>query len=170
MNLMDPYMQQKRPFAKVGAGQVGHAVLGAKALRLLTHVLDQLRPQNAFGKSRKVLDQSSHRELPARFVALDHQWLQVGPRRVKSGRVSGAPGSDDDNVSSFAHGWLCSSRLDGRFQFLMQALTHTQEMAHFFSGTGAALVLAFDPVLGLDSPAICASSSGTIFFTLRSAR
>ena len=58
---------------------------------------------NAFGKSGKVFDQRSHRELSAGLMAFDDQRLQVGARRVQCGSVSGASGSDDDYVSSFAH-------------------------------------------------------------------
>src|ERR1700687_6249816 len=100
---MNAQMQQKWPLAQVGAGQMRHAIFRAKAFGLLAHVLDQLRPKNPFGKSGKVLDQRGHRELSARLVPFDDQRFQISARRVQSRSVSGASGSDDDNVSSFAH-------------------------------------------------------------------
>ena len=83
-----------------------HAIFRAKALRLLAHVLDQLRPHDSFRKAGEILHQCSHRKLPARLVAFDDQRFQVGARSVESGGVSGAPGADDDNIASFAHGLL----------------------------------------------------------------
>ncbi len=104
MHLLMPEMQQKRPLAEIGAGQVRHAVFGAEALGLLAHVFDQLRAQNSFGESGKVLDQRGDGELSARLVAFNDQRFQVGARGVERGSVSGASGPDDDDVASFAHG------------------------------------------------------------------
>ena len=112
VNLLNAEMQQKRALAEIGAGEMRHAVFRAEAFGLLAHVLDQLRAQDAFGKSGKILDQRGHGELSAGLVAFDDQRLQVGARRVESGSVSGASGPDDDNVSSFAHGFS-RCRLDG---------------------------------------------------------
>src|SRR5215469_13262583 len=92
-----------------------HAVFSAEALRLLAHVLDQLRPHNSVRKSGKVFHQRGHRELTAGFVSFHHKWFQVGARGIESGGVTGASGTDNDYVSSFAHecfywliGWLTS--------------------------------------------------------------
>ena len=63
------------------------------------HVLDQVRAVDAFGKSGKVLDQRSERELAAGFMAVDHQRFQIGAGRVDGGRVSGAAGANDYNIS-----------------------------------------------------------------------
>jgi hypothetical protein len=60
MNHLMADMQQKRALAQVSARQVRHAVFRAKALRLLPHVLDELRSHDPVGKSRKVLDQRGH--------------------------------------------------------------------------------------------------------------
>src|ERR1700756_1141558 len=100
---MNAQMQQKRPFAQVGAGKMRHAVFRAKAFGLLAHVFNQLWPKNALGKPREVLNQRGHRELSTRLVTLDDQRFQIGARGIESGRVSGAAGGDDNNVSSFAH-------------------------------------------------------------------
>src|SRR5579862_4953328 len=100
---MHAQMQQKWPLAEVRAGQVRHPVFGAETFGLLAHVLDQLRPENAFGKSWKIFDQRGHRQLTTGLVAFDNQRLQVGARRIERGSVSGTSGPDDDNVSSFAH-------------------------------------------------------------------
>jgi hypothetical protein len=53
MNLMHADVQQKWALAQVDAGEMRHAVFGAEALRLLAHVLDQLRAENAFGEAGK---------------------------------------------------------------------------------------------------------------------
>ena len=103
VDLMNAQMQQKRTLAEIGTGQMRHSIFGAEAFGLLPHVFDQLRTQNAFGKSGKVLDQGGQRKLSARLVPFDDKRLQVSPRRVEGGSVSGASGSDDDHVSSFAH-------------------------------------------------------------------
>ncbi len=71
--LMLAEMQQKRPLAQVGAGQVRHAIFRAEAFRLLAHVLDQLRPHDPFGKAGEILHQRGERELAAGLVALDQQ-------------------------------------------------------------------------------------------------
>ena len=97
-------VKRERALAEVDAGEVTHAILGAEALRLLAHVLDQLRAQDSFGKSGKILDQRGQGELSAGLVAFDDQRFQVGARGVQGGGVSGASGPDDDYVSSFAHG------------------------------------------------------------------
>src|ERR1700676_697170 len=43
-------MQLKRILAEIDAGHVAVFIFGAKARRLLAHVLDQLRPLNALGE------------------------------------------------------------------------------------------------------------------------
>jgi hypothetical protein len=110
--LMNAEMQQKRPLAEIDAGEVRHAIFCAEPFRLLAHVFDKLRAENALGKSGEVLDQRGQRQLSTRFVALDYERLQVSARGVKRGGVTGTSGSDDDNFSGFAHG-LCDCRLDG---------------------------------------------------------
>ena len=70
-HLLVAQMQHERPLAQIGAGEVRHAILGAEALRLLAHVLDQLRPHDSVGKSGEILDQRRHRELAAGLVAFD---------------------------------------------------------------------------------------------------
>src|SRR5579864_3133181 len=104
MHLMLADMQRERAMAEVDAGEMPHAVFRAEALRLLAHVLDQLRAKDTVGESGKILDQGGEGELAAGLVAFNNQRLQVGARGVESGGVSGASGPDDDYISSFAHG------------------------------------------------------------------
>ena len=106
VHLLLAEMEQERTLAEVRTGEVGHAVFGAETFRLLAHVLDQLRPHNSLGKAGKVLHQRCERELAAGLVALDHKRFQIGARRIKGGSVSGAAGTDDDDVASFAHDLL----------------------------------------------------------------
>ena len=75
-------MQQKWPLAQVSAGHMPEHVLGTETLRLLAHVLDQFGPLNSFREARKVFDQRGDRQLPARFVAFNDEWLKVGARSV----------------------------------------------------------------------------------------
>ncbi len=114
-------MQQERALAEVGAGEMRRAVFGAETLRLLAHVLDQLRSHDSFGEAGKVFHQRGERKLAAGLVALDHERFQIGARRVKRGGVSGAAGTDDDDVAGFAHGLLAvrllSSDFDARLHF-----------------------------------------------------
>jgi hypothetical protein len=71
VHLLLAEMKQKRTPAKVGAAEVPHAVFSAEAFRLLTHVLDQLRPHDAFGKAGEILYQRGQGKLAAGLVALD---------------------------------------------------------------------------------------------------
>jgi hypothetical protein len=96
-------VQQKWALAQIDASEMRHAVFSSETLRLLAHVLDQLRAKNAFGEAREILDQRGERELSAGFVAFDDQRFQIGARGVEGGRVSGTAGADDDDVASFAH-------------------------------------------------------------------
>src|SRR5690242_12398339 len=106
MHLLMPEMEYKRPLAQIGAGEVGHAILSAKTLGLLPHVLDQLRAHDSVRKSGEIFDKSGHRKLAPRLMPFDDQRLQVGARGIKRSRVSGASGSNNDNVASFAHGFF----------------------------------------------------------------
>src|SRR4030088_3362122 len=63
MHLVFAEMKQKRTLAKIGAREMPHSILRAEALCLLAHVLDQLRTENAFWKSRKVFDQRCKSQL-----------------------------------------------------------------------------------------------------------
>ena len=73
-------------------------VFGAKACRLLLHVLDQLRTLNAIRKTRKVLHQRRHAELSTGLMTFDHERLQVGAGGIDSRRQSGASGAQNHHV------------------------------------------------------------------------
>ena len=74
-------------------------ILGAEMLRLLLHVLDEIRPVDAFGKAGEILDQRGDGKLAAGLMSADDQRLQIGPGGIDGGSVSGAAGADDHNVS-----------------------------------------------------------------------
>ena len=168
VHLLFAQVQQKRPLAEIGAGEVGHAVFGAEPLRLFSHVLYQLRAQNTLRKAGKILDQRGQGELAAGLVALYHQRFQVGARRVQCGSVSGAAGSDDDDFASFAHSSCESQNLDGRFQIWMQGVD--DDYFFFCAGLLAGLRMGSRGFDGLVIPATLASSSGTVRFTPSSLR
>src|ERR1700683_2710317 len=98
---------------------MAHAVFGAETFRLLAHVLDQLWSQEAIGKAGKVLHQRGKRELAAGLVPFDHKRLQIGARRVEGGGVSGAAGTDDDDVARFAHDGIDVRLRDSDFDALL---------------------------------------------------
>jgi hypothetical protein len=96
-------MEYERALSQIGAGKVSHAVFGAEAFGLFAHVIDELRPHDAFREARKILNQCGERELSAGFVSFDDKGLEVCASRVKSGGMSGAAGSDNDDAASFTH-------------------------------------------------------------------
>src|SRR5258708_24400104 len=97
-------MEQKRTLVKIGACEMSHSILRAKALCLLAHVLDELRTQNAFRKAREIFDQRCKSQLSTRLVPLDDQRLQVRTLGIESSSVAGASGCRYDGITSFAHG------------------------------------------------------------------
>ena len=72
--------------------------LRAKTLRLFAHILDELGTQNSVRESGIIFDVRGQGKLAAGFVAINHQWLHVGPRGINRGRESRAPASDYDDV------------------------------------------------------------------------
>src|SRR5580765_2335957 len=111
MDLLVPKMQRKRSLAQIRADQVRHTIFRPKPLSLLAHILDELWSHDSFGKTREVLHECGHRELPARLMAFNHKRLQIRARRVECGCVSGASGPDNHYVPSFAHGYFLSLQI-----------------------------------------------------------
>ena len=74
-------------------------VFGAEVLRLLLHVLHQVRAVDAFREAGKVLHQGGEGKLPAGFMAAHDQRFQIGARGVNGGGIARAAGTDNDNVS-----------------------------------------------------------------------
>ena len=101
--LVHAKVEQEGTLAEVDAGEMRHAVFRAEALRLLAHVLDQLRSHDSFREAGKIFHQRGERKLAAGFVALDDKRFQIGAGGVKRGSVSGAAGTDDHDIASFAH-------------------------------------------------------------------
>src|SRR5262249_49743813 len=63
-------------------------------------VIHQLRTQNPLGEARVVLDVGgSHQGTAGRHRTLEHQGIEVGPRRVERSRVTGRSRTDDDDVT-----------------------------------------------------------------------
>ncbi len=56
MNLVFAEVQKKRALAEIRAGEMRHAVFRAESFGLLAHIFDQLRTENTFRKSGKILD------------------------------------------------------------------------------------------------------------------
>jgi hypothetical protein len=71
---------------------------GAEALGLAAEVGHHLRAHDPVGVARVVLHVGRLLEQPAPGVALDHQRLEVGARRVERRRVARRAAADDDDV------------------------------------------------------------------------
>ena len=74
--------------------------LGAKALGLLAHVVDEFRALNAVGEAGEILDQSGDGELPAGLMAINDQRAEIGASGVDSGSQPRASGADDDDIAN----------------------------------------------------------------------
>ena len=72
MYLMHAQMQQKWTLAEIHTGEMGHAVFRAETLRLLAHVLDQLRSHDSFWEAGEIFHERREGKLATGFVALDH--------------------------------------------------------------------------------------------------
>lgn len=83
--------------------QVRQLELCAKPRRLPLHIVNQLRPLNAVGPARKILDKRSNAELPAGFVSFENQRFQVGASAVDRRCQSGASGAENYGVTSLYH-------------------------------------------------------------------
>src|SRR6185437_12902845 len=97
------HTKSKRTLREIGFGDFAIDVSGAETLRLLLHVLDQIRAVDAFRKAGKVFHFRGERKLAANLQAFNDNGFQTGSRGVDSGGVSGATGTDDDDVM---HGLL----------------------------------------------------------------
>ena len=102
-------IERKGPLGQISRNQLLALDIRAKTHGLLLHILDQLWTLDPFGKARKILHQGGERELAAGFVALQHQRLQIGARRVDGGSEAGASATQYHRVSNlFCHGknWI----------------------------------------------------------------
>ena len=72
--------------------------LGAEPLGLPAEVGHHLRPDDAVGVARVVLDVARDHQLAAPLEALDHEWLEVGARRVQRRGIAGGAATDDDQL------------------------------------------------------------------------
>ena len=71
---------------------------GAEALGLGPELVHHLRPHDALGIARVVLDVGRVLELAAPLEALDDQRLELGAGGIERRRVAGGPAADDDQV------------------------------------------------------------------------
>jgi len=111
LNALFSEAQLERMFAQIGLDHVAHAIFGAEARGLLAHVLDQFRPLDAFGKPGKIFHQRGHRQLSARFMAFDHERLEVGAGAVEGGGVTGAPRAYDHNIAYIHSSKKCAKEI-----------------------------------------------------------
>ena len=109
-SLADPDALRVR--GEVDAIDVGRDELGAEADGLLAELGHELGPEDPLREAREVLDVGGEHQLAAGADPLDHERVQIGPRRVDRGGETGRPGSDDDDFprvhwssSACAPGW-----------------------------------------------------------------
>ena len=91
-------LELERPLRKIRLRDFTRSKNGAESLRLLFHVLDQVRPHNAVRKSRVVFNIGGQRQLAADLETLDDQRLEVCPRGINRGGVARTARSNDDDV------------------------------------------------------------------------
>ncbi len=160
---MDGFLAQiqgKGTFAKVGTDHVAKLVLRPKAPCLLAHVLDQLGPLNALGKSREIFHQGGKRQLASGFMTFEHQRFQVGTGRVERRSVTGAARPDNDDVANVLHKFRSNDASELRWPDsdldASVALRHRYFFftAGFFAEDGFGLASA--------TPPSRANSSGTV--------
>ena len=72
--------------------------LGAKLLGLRAHIFDELRAEDAFGKTGEILDHGGEAELAAGLVSVDYEGLEIGARGIDGGGESSATTPDNDHV------------------------------------------------------------------------
>ena len=70
----------------------------AEALRLLAEAVHELRPVDALGEARVVLDLAGEHQLAAGRGARDDDGLEVGARRVDGGGEAGRARADDEDL------------------------------------------------------------------------
>ena len=70
----------------------------AELFGLLLHLLHQLRPGQAFGKARVIFHFIGNRHLAADVIAGNQQGVQVGARRVQTGRQARWSTADDNDI------------------------------------------------------------------------
>ena len=90
------------PNGRCGEVDLGHVVgdeLGAEALGLAAEVLHHLRPHHPVRVAGVVLDVARDHQLAAPLEPLDHERLELGPRRIERGRVAGGAAADDDQFA-----------------------------------------------------------------------
>jgi hypothetical protein len=79
----------ERPLGQVDPGGALVQELCLEPLRLLLHLLHQLRAQDPVGEARVVLDIGGEHQLPTGLEALQDQRTQARPGRVERRRVPG---------------------------------------------------------------------------------
>jgi hypothetical protein len=70
----------------------------AEFLRLLAHVLNELRPQDAIREAREILDVRGERKLSAGLVAVDDQRLEVRAPGIDGGGQTSAATADNYDI------------------------------------------------------------------------
>ena len=93
----------ERALREVDTRDVVRHELGAEPLGLAAEVGHHRRAHHAVGVARVVLDVARDHQLSAPVEALDHERMQVRPRRVERCGVAGGAAADDDHVTNVVH-------------------------------------------------------------------
>lgn len=95
----DRFLAVRTLLAEVHASNMSGEKLGTETRGLLTHVLDQLRPLDAFRKSREVFHQRGDGELAAGLMSVDHEGAEIGAGSIDRRGQSRTSGTDDNDVT-----------------------------------------------------------------------
>ena len=103
-------LERERLLAQLDLIDVIEQHFGLETLRMLAHALHQFGALDAFLVARPVVDVGGRGQLPASLHARDQQRLEIRPRGVDGGRVTGRPGAQDNQtfVARVAHDYLDS--------------------------------------------------------------
>src|SRR6184192_2559976 len=91
----------ERTLTQVDLGNGPSFEFRAEFLRLLAHVFNELRAQDAVREAGEIFDVRGKRELAAGLMAVDHQRFKVRARRInRGGKTSAATANNHDIVHS----------------------------------------------------------------------
>ena len=99
---LDPFpvhVQAKRAFGEICLDHGAVHVFGAELLGLPPHIFNEDRAVDAVGETGEILDQRCQRELSSGLMPRNDERLQRSPGSVNRGRIPGASGPDDGNIS-----------------------------------------------------------------------
>jgi hypothetical protein len=96
-------LEMERAMREIGVEDAAVAVFGTEALRLLLHVVDELRALNTFREARKIFHLGGDGKLAAGFMPFQNKRFQVCSGGIDGGGIPGTPGAQDDYIENVTH-------------------------------------------------------------------